>query len=97
VTQASSTLSSVTAKHVVSNVRLLKCFDTVLIYTHFIDQIYTVIVDNLTLTMLRLRYSVLRHSLFCCGFEFYIRKFNHSLISGDREAVGLWESFVTQI
>jgi hypothetical protein len=70
VTHASSILSSFTAKRVMSNGRLLKWFDTVFICTDFIDKVYTIIVDNLTLTMLHLRYSVLRHSLFCYGCEF---------------------------
>ena len=77
MTQASSILSSFTAKHVVSSGGLLKWFDILFIYTNFTDQIYTKTVDNLTLTMLRLRYSVLRHSLFCYGCEFYIRNCNH--------------------
>ena len=77
MTQASSILSSFTVKHVVSNGGLVKWFDTVFIHTNFIYQIYTIIVDNLTLTVLRLRYIVLRHSLFCYRYEFCIRKCNH--------------------
>ena len=65
--QASSILSSFTAEHVVSKGGLLKWADTVFIYTNFIDKIYTIIVDNLTLTMLHLGYSVIMRSLFCYG------------------------------
>jgi hypothetical protein len=68
------------------------------LYTHFIDQIYTAVVNNLTLTMLRLRCSVLSTRCFVMDInslsESVIILSCNSLISGDREAIGLWESFV---
>ena len=82
-----------------SNGGLLKWSDTVFIYTNFIDQIYPIIVDNLTRTMLHLRYSVLRHSLFFMGMNSISGSLiifsRSSSVSGDLEAVGLWESFLT--